>query len=282
MSSSLRLSERSATSPAHGPSTSSGANWVAASRPRATPLPVRRSTSRVWATIVSQLPTCEISCPPKKSRKLRVWSETEGLARDPADAGSARAARRWRGGGRGHRSRPLRPGPRARRGRRRGAPARRGQLGDPAGRARRPCARGPARRRSRPCVGGDARAPPGRSSGSGSRATLPSASSRATTPVMVGGATPSWAASSPRVMEPWRSMATRADSWLGDRPGVGVLAQRAVETGDGEAHRGGDLGDVVGPVPSVPSRPAVRTVARAVGGRARGSLAMLIASRMSC
>ena len=41
MSSSSRLSDRSATRPAHGPRNSSGPNWAAASRPRATPLSVR-------------------------------------------------------------------------------------------------------------------------------------------------------------------------------------------------------------------------------------------------
>ncbi len=39
--SSLRLSDRSATRPAHAPSSSTGANWHAVSRPTAKPLPVR-------------------------------------------------------------------------------------------------------------------------------------------------------------------------------------------------------------------------------------------------
>ena len=59
--SSLRLSDRSAIRPAHAPSSSTGANWHAVSTPTARPLPVRRRTSRVCATIVSQLPICEIS-----------------------------------------------------------------------------------------------------------------------------------------------------------------------------------------------------------------------------
>ena len=39
--SSLRLSDRSATRPAHAPRNSTGPNWHAASRPTAKPLPVR-------------------------------------------------------------------------------------------------------------------------------------------------------------------------------------------------------------------------------------------------
>jgi hypothetical protein len=41
-SSRRRLSERSATNPAHGPSSRTGPNWAAASTPSATPEPVRR------------------------------------------------------------------------------------------------------------------------------------------------------------------------------------------------------------------------------------------------
>ena len=60
--SSRRLSERSAIRPAQAPSTSTGANWQAASTPTAIPLLfVSFRTSRVSAIIVSQLPTCEIS-----------------------------------------------------------------------------------------------------------------------------------------------------------------------------------------------------------------------------
>ena len=39
------------------------------------PESVRRSTSRVWATIVSHVPVWETSWPRKKSRKLRIRSE---------------------------------------------------------------------------------------------------------------------------------------------------------------------------------------------------------------
>jgi hypothetical protein len=45
-----------------------GPNWQAATRPTANPLLVRLSTSRVRATMVSQLPVLETSCPKKKSR----------------------------------------------------------------------------------------------------------------------------------------------------------------------------------------------------------------------
>ena len=58
---SLRLSERSATTPAHAPNKSTGRNWHAAISPTATPLWVRWSTSSVWAISVIQLPACETS-----------------------------------------------------------------------------------------------------------------------------------------------------------------------------------------------------------------------------
>ena len=55
------LLDRSATRPAKAESTRMGPNWQAATNPTATPLLVRCSTSRVRATIVSQLPELEIS-----------------------------------------------------------------------------------------------------------------------------------------------------------------------------------------------------------------------------
>src|SRR5919112_4607654 len=70
-SSSRRLSDRSATAPAQADSISIGPNWKPARIPTPSPLPVILSTSRVRATLVSQLPVLEISCPTKKSRKLR-------------------------------------------------------------------------------------------------------------------------------------------------------------------------------------------------------------------
>lgn len=73
--SSLRLSDRSAMSPAQAPSSSTGPNWQAVSRPTASPLPVIFRTSSVWAIIVSQLPTWEMSWPLKKRRKLRTPRE---------------------------------------------------------------------------------------------------------------------------------------------------------------------------------------------------------------
>ena len=71
MTSSLRLSERSAMRPAQAPRNSTGPNWQAARMPTARPLSVRCSTNNVIAIMVSQLPTCEMSWPPKNSRKLR-------------------------------------------------------------------------------------------------------------------------------------------------------------------------------------------------------------------
>src|SRR5215208_3305951 len=72
---SFRLSERSATRPDQAPSRRRGPNWQAVRRPRARPPSVSFRTSRVWAIIVSQLPTWEMSWPPKKRRKFRVRSE---------------------------------------------------------------------------------------------------------------------------------------------------------------------------------------------------------------
>ncbi len=69
-----RLSERSVTSPAHAPSTSTGPNCAPANSPSATPESVSFSTNNVWATTVSQLPIEETSWPPKNSRKLRMRS----------------------------------------------------------------------------------------------------------------------------------------------------------------------------------------------------------------
>jgi hypothetical protein len=69
---SRRLSERSAIAPAHADSSRIGPNWKPARIPTPNPLPVILSTSRVRATLVSQLPVLEISCPTKKSRKLRL------------------------------------------------------------------------------------------------------------------------------------------------------------------------------------------------------------------
>ena len=71
-SSSVRLFERSATRPAHAPSRRIGPNWAAVSSPTAMPLPVRCRTSSTRAIEVSQLPTCEMSCPVKNSRKFRT------------------------------------------------------------------------------------------------------------------------------------------------------------------------------------------------------------------
>jgi hypothetical protein len=52
---------------------STGPNWQAARMPMASPLLlVRCSTNRVWVTMVIQLPTWEMICPLKNSRKLRM------------------------------------------------------------------------------------------------------------------------------------------------------------------------------------------------------------------
>ena len=69
------MSDRSATRPAHAPRMRIGPNWPAVSRPIAMPLPVRCSTSSTSAIDVSHVPTWEMSCPVKNSRKLRTPSE---------------------------------------------------------------------------------------------------------------------------------------------------------------------------------------------------------------
>jgi hypothetical protein len=61
--SSLRLSCRSAIAPAQADSSRIGPNCAAVRRPIASPLPVRCSTSRVSATLVSQLPVFDTSWP---------------------------------------------------------------------------------------------------------------------------------------------------------------------------------------------------------------------------
>ena len=61
--SSFRLFDRSAIAPAHADKRRIGPNCAAVRRPTARPLPVRCSTSRVSATLVSQFPVFETSCP---------------------------------------------------------------------------------------------------------------------------------------------------------------------------------------------------------------------------
>ena len=61
--------------PAHADRKRIGPNWQAVMIPTATPLPVIVSTSRMRATVVSQLPEFEISWPMKNSLKLRFLKE---------------------------------------------------------------------------------------------------------------------------------------------------------------------------------------------------------------
>src|SRR4051812_19329670 len=88
---SVRLLVRSTITPAHGDSTRIGPNWQAASRPTATPLSVRCSTSSVSATIVNQLPLLEIVWPTKNSRKFRECSDATVRATKPPDDGGGEA-----------------------------------------------------------------------------------------------------------------------------------------------------------------------------------------------
>lgn len=77
----LRLLDRSAISPAQAENNSTGPNWQADSNPMAMPLSVLRRISSVRATIVIQLPTWEMVCPTKNSRKFRDASEAKMLRR---------------------------------------------------------------------------------------------------------------------------------------------------------------------------------------------------------
>ena len=66
---------RSTNTPAQADSSRIGRYWQATSRPRATPLPVRWRMRRVRATLVSQLPVCEMVWPTKNRRKFRQRSD---------------------------------------------------------------------------------------------------------------------------------------------------------------------------------------------------------------
>ena len=81
MSSSRRLSERSAMTPAHAPSTSIGRNSHAATKPTATPLSVSLRTSSVSPTRVSQLPICETSWPGEEQPEVADAHRAEDVVR---------------------------------------------------------------------------------------------------------------------------------------------------------------------------------------------------------
>ena len=68
ITSTRRLSNRSAINPPHMPASSIGVNWRAVVTPRATPLPVSLSTSQLWAVICIHVPVSETSWPAKKRR----------------------------------------------------------------------------------------------------------------------------------------------------------------------------------------------------------------------
>ncbi len=71
----VRLSKRSAKAPPQKPSSSTGPNCAAASRPSNTPDPVSSRMRRVCATIVIQVPVWEIVWPMKNNRKLRTRND---------------------------------------------------------------------------------------------------------------------------------------------------------------------------------------------------------------
>jgi hypothetical protein len=63
--SSVRLSNRSASTPPQAPNRSTGRNCSPAVMPTAVPLPVSCTISHISATICIQLPEIETTCPPK-------------------------------------------------------------------------------------------------------------------------------------------------------------------------------------------------------------------------
>ncbi len=63
--SSLRLGQRSASTPPQAPKRRIGRNWSADVTPTATPLPVSSRISHISATICIQLPLSETICPAK-------------------------------------------------------------------------------------------------------------------------------------------------------------------------------------------------------------------------
>ena len=71
----LRRFIRSATNPPIGPSRNMGIWPANATVPSSSDDPVRRYTSHASAMLSIHVPTSEIICPPKKSRKLRCFSE---------------------------------------------------------------------------------------------------------------------------------------------------------------------------------------------------------------
>ena len=89
------MSERSATSPDQAPRSRSGANWQAVRMPSARPPSVSFRTSSVWAIIVSQLPTWEMSWPPKNNRKFRVRRERKVFSVKRSVRGLMWARGRW-------------------------------------------------------------------------------------------------------------------------------------------------------------------------------------------
>ena len=65
---SLRLSTRSATTPAYGPSSSTGRVCRATTSPTSTADPVRWKTRNDWAIVCIQVPMSEVAWPKKYSR----------------------------------------------------------------------------------------------------------------------------------------------------------------------------------------------------------------------
>ncbi len=87
-----RLSVRSATSPPYGPTSRIGRVCAAKVRPTHVADPVISRTSQAWATICIQVPTSEIDCPAKYSRKLGIDSAEKVSRRSAASRPAPRAS----------------------------------------------------------------------------------------------------------------------------------------------------------------------------------------------
>ncbi len=87
-----RLSVRSATRPPYGPTSRIGSVWAANVSPTHVADPVISRTNQAWATICIQVPTSEIDCPAKYSRKLGIDSAEKVSRRRVANRPASRAS----------------------------------------------------------------------------------------------------------------------------------------------------------------------------------------------
>ena len=86
------MSVRSATRPPYGPTNRIGSVCAANVRPTHVADPVISRTSQAWATICIHVPTSEIDCPAKYSRKLGIDSAENVSRRSVANRPASRAS----------------------------------------------------------------------------------------------------------------------------------------------------------------------------------------------